>query len=155
MNKIILISLLFCITVAVTGQDLSKHDKVEIKQAQEYFENKNYVDSYDIYWELFENYPENPEVQYGVGICKLNISGEEKSALPYLIKAKDNVKYKNVLFYLAQAYHVNHSLDEALIPDHAAIPKLFSFVFDFLAYCKNNGYLKIILHLIYKISILL
>lgn len=111
--KSALLLILLIVTISINCQELSKHDKKQLKEAGILLENKNYIDAYDIYWEIQELSPDNPDMLYGIGVCKLFRRGEEKSALPYLLKSQKENKNRDLLFYLAKAYHVNHQLNEA------------------------------------------
>lgn len=115
--KFFLLTIIFLGPLLPTNaqENLAKQDKKLLKIAKMELEQENYIEAYDIYWDLFETYTDDPEIAYGVGICKLYRRGEEKAALPYLLKAQENKKNKNVLYFLAQAYHVNHKLDEAVL----------------------------------------
>ncbi len=115
--KTLFTALIVVATAAVYGQEeveLPKIDKKELKEAKALLRVGNYIDAYDIYWELYESYTEHADINFGVGVCKLKRRGEEKEALPYLIKACNNEKNKEALFYLGRAYHLNHKLSLAI-----------------------------------------
>ena len=69
----------------------------------------------------------NDNIKYKIGLCYLNITGEEYKGIPYLEEASQNttLKYKSKsikekqapwhsFFYLGKAYRINNQLDKAL-----------------------------------------
>ncbi len=69
----------------------------------------------------------NSNIQFKMGVCYLNIPGQEEKAIPFLKEASTNTteKYKKrstketkapeySLFYLGNAYRINNQLDKAL-----------------------------------------
>ena len=69
----------------------------------------------------------NDNIKYKIGLCYLNITGEEYKGIPYLEEASQNttLKYKSKSikekqapwhshFYLGKAYRINNQLDKAL-----------------------------------------
>lgn len=99
---------------AQKGGKILKVDKNELKLANEYLEDNDFVNAYDIYWSLYEEYPDNPDINFGVGVCKLNRRGEEKDALPFLQIARENQKNLEAIFYLGKALHLHHKFNEAI-----------------------------------------
>lgn len=102
-------------TLAQEGLKIPKVDKNELKAANEYLADKDYIDAFDIYWSLYEEYPDNPDVNFGVGVCKLNRRGEEKDALPFLQIARKNPKNLEAAYYLGKALHLHHKFNEAIL----------------------------------------
>jgi hypothetical protein len=71
--------------------------------------------------------PDNFNILYKIGTCYLNIPGEKKKAIPYLVQAVNNSSYEariasfrekraplDSYFFLAKAYMINNELDKAL-----------------------------------------
>ena len=92
-----------------------------------YYYDKNYVTAASLYEPLVTAYPDNENLAAKLGICYLNLDGRKKEALTLLKKAatnvagdpKDYVEYGekapvDTYYYLANAYHVNDSLEKAL-----------------------------------------
>ncbi len=93
-----------------------------------YFYNReDYKEAVYHYLKLYGTDLMNPNINYKIGICYLNISGEESKAIPFLEEAVKDIspKYKKksdkethapeyALYYLGNAYRVNNELDKAL-----------------------------------------
>lgn len=117
MHRLIILSLIIIFAnnlLAQSSNRLLKVDRSELKYAQENLEYENYVEAYDLYWSLYVEYPDHPDINYGVGVCKLNRRGEEKDALQFLVKATENSKNSDAIFYLGKANHVNNKFEEAI-----------------------------------------
>ncbi|MGD2035251.1 MAG: OmpA family protein [Bacteroidales bacterium] len=87
-----------------------------------------YYDALSDYLQVYRRgYEDNANINYKIGICYLNISGQKHKAIEYLEKAKDfvspkyhesSLKEKNapidVYLFLGNAYRVNNMLDKAI-----------------------------------------
>ncbi|MBN1950605.1 MAG: OmpA family protein [Bacteroidales bacterium] len=87
-----------------------------------------YPDALSDYLQVYKRgYQQNPNINYRIGICYLNIAGEKDKAIPYLLEAKKsastayresslNEKHAplDVYLYLGNAYRVNNQLDKAI-----------------------------------------
>jgi hypothetical protein len=115
MKKIFVITIATLLLINVIGQeDITKSDKKALKIAQINLSKESFNEAFNMFAELYKKYPENSEVLFGIGVCKLNTRGEEKNALPILIEAyRNGNKNEDILFYLGKSYHVHHQFDEA------------------------------------------
>ncbi len=89
--------------------------------------NENYEEALPLYRMLTDLAPGNHNYQYKVGICYLNIAGQEDRAIPWLKKAnvhpvinysysyKENHAPIDVIFYIGSAYHLLGQVDSAVI----------------------------------------
>ncbi len=95
--------------------------------------------------------PGNPNLSYKLGVCYLNIEGKKKEALLLLKTAitrvvKNDSEYLEygdlslfeTRFYLANAYHVNDSLNQAIVQYNEARKKLGSSSAFRLDYINNE-----------------
>ncbi|MCD4768926.1 MAG: glycoside hydrolase [Bacteroidales bacterium] len=137
-------ALLFLLLVALTAGNLSAQNYRKNQEAfldAEYFLMfEDYSDALPYYLQLFEEYPDNYNLAYRIGLCYLNITGEKNMAVNYLESAARNssalysegsLKQKTApyeaWFYLANAYRINYQFDlaretfkkysETLLPD--------------------------------------
>ncbi len=85
------------------------------KQALKLFEEDQFEDAYPLYTQLTSNYPKDPNYNYRLGVCMLYASEDKEKPISYLEFAsqKQGVD-KEVLFYLAKAYHLNYRFDDAI-----------------------------------------
>ena len=108
----------------VPGKDLKK----SIQAADIVF---NYDNDYDkaasLYEPILKAFPDNANLQAKLGICYLKVDGKKAEALKLLKSASGNVATEkkeytetgdkaspDTYLYLAEAYHLNDSLDKAL-----------------------------------------
>ena len=89
-----------------------------VKQGNKYFEENtkgSYSKALDYYLEAYKFNPDNPELNYKIGICYLNSIFKAES-LNYLLKVKE-IKpaiSKKLNWYLGNAYHYNSKFEEAI-----------------------------------------
>ena len=97
------------------------------QEGEDFFEAKDYKEALYDFQQVEQKGYKNPNLHYKIGVCYLNISGEESKAVSYLEDAVKHItpKYraKNIdekrtplhsLFYLGNAYRFNNQLDSAL-----------------------------------------
>jgi len=115
MKKIFAITISSILFINVISQvSITKPDKKALKIAQTNLLKENFNEAFNMFSTLYNKYPQNPEVLFGIGVCKLNKKGEEKYALPILIEAyRNGTKSDDILFYLGKSYHYHHKFDEA------------------------------------------
>jgi tetratricopeptide (TPR) repeat protein len=91
-----------------------------------YFQDEDYKEAIYYFLQVVEKY-NNSNIQYKIGVCYLNMPGDETKAVPYLEEASKHIslKYKpkdlnekqaplHSLFYLGNAYRIDNQLDKAL-----------------------------------------
>jgi tetratricopeptide (TPR) repeat protein len=125
------LTLLFCLLIAITCNDLFSQSKTELKNnfydAESWMLFEAYKDALPIYLQLLNNNPYNSNFKYRIGQCYLNTPGDKEKAVIYLEEAVKNINpnYKegrfkesgapyDALYYLANAYRINNQLDKAL-----------------------------------------
>ncbi len=117
--KKVLLTCIAGLTLLVSGQDtFAQSDKTLARDAQMTMKYKEYATAIDLYEKLLQKSPENPEYNYQLGICYLNVpakKGAKDKAFNLLNKVyAQNANYTPDLeFYLAQAYHYKYNFDEA------------------------------------------
>jgi hypothetical protein len=84
-------------------------------QANKLFDDDEFEEAYPLYSQLASIYPKDPNYNYRLGVCMLYASDDKEKPIPFLEFAagKPEVE-KEVLFYLARAYHLNYRFDEAI-----------------------------------------
>ncbi|MBN1387269.1 MAG: PD40 domain-containing protein [Bacteroidales bacterium] len=123
--KILLIVLLINSTIT-TAQNRREIKEMFI-EAESWMLFEEFQDALSIYLNLLEQYPDNYNYKYRVGVCYLNVPGEKEKALPYLEDAVKHINptYKegrfseteapyDALFYLGTAYRISNQLDKAI-----------------------------------------
>jgi tetratricopeptide (TPR) repeat protein len=95
-------------------------------EGNEYFQAEDYKEAIYYFLQVTEKY-NNPNIQYKIGVCYLNMPGEETKAVPYLEEASKHINFKykmrditekqaplHALFYLGNAYRIDNQLEKAL-----------------------------------------
>jgi hypothetical protein len=96
------------------------------KDANAYFYFEDYEEALSHYLNVYENYPDNYNLDYRIGLCYLNVAGSKQKAIPYLERASRNISRRynenslretlapiDALFYLGNAYFTNNQLNKA------------------------------------------
>ncbi|MCX7986714.1 MAG: tetratricopeptide repeat protein [Bacteroidales bacterium] len=128
----IAIVLLFCVSeISAQKRKSTGLDNATLKEyfddAQYFYDMGDYREALFNFLKIWDASPENANINYQIGMCYLNIPGEESKAIPYFEKAvkKATVDYdKNsfeetraplyAYYYLGEAYRLNNQPDKAL-----------------------------------------
>ncbi len=117
----------FILLLSINGLGQTRLDFEDLyKDANAYFYFEDYEEALSHYLNVYENYPDNYNLDYRIGLCYLNISGSKHKAIPYLERASKNISKRynenslretlapvDALFYLGNAYFINNQLDKA------------------------------------------
>lgn len=114
------------ISLTVAGQKSAKLKEIH-RDADYFFEREDYKEAISQYLLLLDNGYQSANIRFKIGVCYINIPGEEMRSIPYLEEASKSisVKYKpqeleetkaplHTLFYLGNAYRINNELAKAL-----------------------------------------
>jgi len=128
-SKILAVSLLISCTNSLKSQEAALKERAKSIQAADvvfYYDN-DYEKAASLYEPILKAAPENSNIQAKLGICYLKIDGKKAEALKLLKSASANVAAVKKEFeetgdkapvdtylYLAEAYHLNDSLEKAL-----------------------------------------
>lgn len=114
MNRFYYIFLLISIPFLGVSQSLDKQGKKSLKHAYYFLEMGDYITAYFKFQDLKEHYDQDFEIDFGLGRCKLNQKGFEKTALKYLEPIYKTKNFDNFYYYLGMAYHWNSRFEEAI-----------------------------------------
>jgi hypothetical protein len=129
MKKLILFTLISLTVFRLSGQTMSKSELKEyFLDAEFFFAQEEYNDALYDYLELYNNgYSGNANINYRLGICYLNLTGQKEKSIEFLNQAVSNTsrKYRNGSFketrapidawlFLGNACRVNNQLDKAI-----------------------------------------
>jgi hypothetical protein len=113
----------------LTYNTYGQHSKIKeiYKDGEEFFADEDYKEAIFYFLQVTEKGYTNPNLQFKIGVCYLNIPGEEYKAVAFLEEAAKHItsKYKandlserqaplHALFYLGNAYRIDNQLDKAL-----------------------------------------
>jgi tetratricopeptide (TPR) repeat protein len=117
--------LLFVVFSAV-GQQTKQQLEDIYKDANAYFYFEDYEEALALYLKIYNQYTDNFNLDYRIGICYLNIPGRKHKAINHLERAAQNINRRyneqllretraplDAIFYLGNAYYINGYLDKA------------------------------------------
>ena len=110
-RAVVLLSLLFLLFPA---KEL-RSQYLDPRKAEEFFDNKNYLQAMEIYKKLIEKNPSEPEYYRKAGICHLRTYKDRSSAAKYLSKALEKEGHdKAVWYYLGKAHMMQGEFQKAM-----------------------------------------
>lgn len=126
--KYIILAIQFVVLFSIHAEAQKSARLKEIhRDADFFFEREDYKEAITQYLQLIDNGYESANIKYRIGVCYLNMPGQEKFAIPYFEEASKSItiKYKpkeieetkaplHTLFYLGNAYRINNELTKAL-----------------------------------------
>jgi tetratricopeptide (TPR) repeat protein len=87
--------------------------KDAFEEATSYMYEEDYPTALSIYKVLYPLDSSYAEINYTIGVCLMNIRGEEDLAFPYLKKAV-NGNVREAYFWLGRSYHIQSNFNEAI-----------------------------------------
>ena len=130
MKRLLLLIALICICSieSLFAQEANQKLKELFLDGEYFFLSEDYEEALYSYNTLYKRgYADNANINYRLGQCYLNISGEKSKAVTYLEKAVQNLTGKytegsfketkapyEAQFYLGNAYRVTNQLDKAI-----------------------------------------
>lgn len=100
---------------SVHAQNVFTSEDELIKQADTYFEAKNFLAAYPLYSQLLSIYPKDPNYNFRLGVCMLYSIEDKEKPIKFLeTAAKSSETDKMVFYYLGKAYHLNYRFSDAL-----------------------------------------
>lgn len=114
MNRLLLIVVICTTSLHSIGQKLDKSAKKELKKAFVSIKYEDYIDAGERFSELYDQYPNDDEVRFGLAICKLNQKSYEREALPLIENVYNTKSLDNYYYYLGRAYLSHGRFEEAI-----------------------------------------
>lgn len=125
MKKVVFILVLTLSAFIVSAQD-SKETKDAFLDGEYFLAYEEYIDALPYYLEVYRQNPDNANVNYKIGLCYLNITGQKQESIPYFHNAilntasdykegnfKEERAPNDAFFFLGNAYQLQYKLDEA------------------------------------------
>lgn len=113
-SKFIISFLLFMTSLlSIAQQNYRLVHKEAFEEATSYLYEEDYPTALSIYEVLYPLDTNYAEINYTMGVCLINIRGEEEKAFPYLKKAV-NGNVREASFWLAKSYHIQANFNEAI-----------------------------------------
>lgn len=113
----------------ILGTSHGQFNKIKeiYQEGEDFFIEEDYKEAIYYFLQVIDKGYINPNLEFKVGVCYLNIPGEEYKAVAHLEEASKHItqKYKlnniserqaplHSLFYLGNAYRIDNQLDKAL-----------------------------------------
>lgn len=128
MKQVLILFLIILSPLIIRSQVTEEALKEYFLDAEFFLAQEQYVDALYDYMELYnKGFKENANINYRIGICYLNISGQKDKAIPYFLEAVKNIKNNNrdskfkevkapmdAYLFLGNAYRVDNQLDKAI-----------------------------------------
>lgn len=114
MKRLILIVVICTTSIISFGQKLDKSAKKELKKAFVSIKYEDYIDANERFSELYEQYPNDDEVRFGLAICKLNQKSYEREALGLIENVYKTKSLDNYYYYLGRAYLAHGRFEDAI-----------------------------------------
>ena len=127
MTRIRFLSVIIFVFITTLGFAQSRSNAEETyRDANAYFYFEDYEEALALYLSIYDEFPDNANLDYRIGVCYLNVAGNRDRAIDYLERAVKNItpRYSessirekraptDALFYLGNAYFINNKLDKA------------------------------------------
>ena len=127
-SKALHVGLFFLLlTFSFSGIAQQSKTKEIYKDGEEYFQAEDYKEALFYFLQLEQKGNINANIKYKIGVCYLNLPGDEAKSIPYFEEAIKHIslKYKtnsieekqaplHAMFYLGNAYRINNQLSKAL-----------------------------------------
>ena len=127
--RLLLIILMAMLSLPFVNGQTREEIREFFEEGEYFFSRGDYQEAAYYYRKVIDKYPDNPNYNFKLGECYLNIPGNEILAIPYFEKAAEKIVAKNkyrrkdieetnaplhALFYLGNVYRMNNQLDDAL-----------------------------------------
>jgi hypothetical protein len=126
-KNLTVIALFFLLVHSANWAQTKNQPSEYFDDAEFFFDDGDYREALYNFQKVHEKDTSNANINYRIGMCYVNIPGEETKAIKYFERAINNIstKYKKstfeernvplyLLFYLGNAYRVNNELTKAL-----------------------------------------
>lgn len=107
--------LILIFVIVLSGFSLAQPE--EKLSAADYLAEQDYNHALEEYLKLYKSRKDDPDINFSIGLCYLNINDDKSKALPYFefVYQKGSAKDKNeLLFYLARANTFAYKFNEAI-----------------------------------------
>ncbi len=84
------------------------------EEAFTFFDAENYKSALPLYQELINVYPQDPEYNYYLGVCQVELNENIADAIKHLKIASTKNVNASVPYYLGRAFHMNYQFNSAI-----------------------------------------
>ncbi len=103
----------FQVSIAQSFQEGKTEQEVEQK-AFVFFDGEDYSKALPLYQDLINVYPQDPEYNYYLGVCQVEVNENIKQAIQHLKIASTKNVNASVPYYLGRAFHMNYEFNSAV-----------------------------------------
>jgi len=114
--KITLFCLFLFISQGLYSQNFEngRSEQQLAKEAFAAFSSSNHSKAYPLYNELLSFFPQDPDYNYYMGICQVELNKDIPNAIQRLKIASSKNVNSQVSYYLGRAFHVNYEFNSAI-----------------------------------------
>jgi epidermal growth factor receptor substrate 15 len=113
MKQLVTVFVMFLWTLGAYSQYSTEHQAL-LKEANEAFENKEYVEAYPKFSQLVSLYPKDAELNYKFGTCCIYSSTDNEQAIRHLDFSIKKGAPVDAQYFLGVAYHLNYEFSKAI-----------------------------------------
>lgn len=84
------------------------------QEAFTFFDGEDFKNALPLYQELINVYPQDPEYNYYLGVCQVEVNQNVKEAIQHLKIASTKNVNASVPYYLGRAFHMNYEFNSAI-----------------------------------------
>lgn len=84
------------------------------QEAFTFFDGERFDNALPLYQELINVYPQDPEYNYYLGVCQVEVNQNVKEAIQHLKIASTKNVNASVPYYLGRAFHMNYEFNSAI-----------------------------------------
>ena len=113
---IFLLTILLAFNIATVKAQQKFATEADLKkEANTLFENDEFDKAFPLYSQLTSIYRKDPDYNYRLGVCMIYSFEDKEKPIRFLEYASTKQEVdKEVLYYLAKAYHLNYRFDDAI-----------------------------------------
>ena len=116
--RVVLIATIFWLAQLpiLNSQTLSPSESLgdEMSIANAHLSRGEYITALPLFLKLWDKYPQDPSVRYGLGVCYLNIGVDIERSRDHLLFASTRDVPNMVYYYLGEYYRITYQFDEAI-----------------------------------------
>ena len=115
MRRIALVIALWAVLIATGSAQKNNTEQQLVKQANELFDQGEFLQAFPLYSQLVSLYPQDPMYNYKFGACAIYGQPDKSQAIKHLTFAtRKNVEDPMAWYYLGRAYHLDYRFKDAL-----------------------------------------
>lgn len=113
-SSLLLITLFIAQILSAQSFSGGKTEQQIEEEAFAFFDSENYQKALPLYGELINVYPQDPEYNYYLGVCQVELNDNISEAISHLKIASTRNVNASVPYFLGRAFHMNYQFNSAI-----------------------------------------